>query len=182
MSRSAQISSERIVEALIFASPEPVPPSKLAKIASLPQSDVPKVVERLNAEYDRTGRPFEVRLVGGGYALYLKPEFSPWVDELVGRHRRLHLTRSMFEVLAIVAIKQPVTKPVIDKIRGVNSAAPIFQLLKQGLITIKGRERSPGRPFLYATTNKFLRVFGLDSIESIPSFEELQRMFGEVSG
>ncbi len=168
---------EEIVEALIFAAPEPVPAAKLGKIAGIAKEEIPSLVEKLNRAYSRSGRPFEIRKIAGGYAAYIKPDLSPWIEELLGRDRGIHLTRPMFEVLAIVSVKQPITKPEIDKIRGVNSSAPLAQLLKQGLVTISGRQQSPGRPFLYTTTRKFLKAFGLNSPRDIPSFEELQKMF-----
>ncbi|MCD6531437.1 SMC-Scp complex subunit ScpB [bacterium] len=172
-----------LVEALIFSAQEPVPPHKLAKITGVDKSEIPRIVEQLNEQYQRGGRSFLIRQVAGGYAFYVKPDFAHWIDELFGRERGIHLTRSMFEVLAIVAVKQPVTKPVIDKIRGVNSSGPINQLLKSGLITIRGRASTPGKPFLYGTTQKFLKLFGLNRPEDIPSFEELEKMFaGEGNG
>ncbi|RKZ28740.1 SMC-Scp complex subunit ScpB [bacterium] len=171
------IKPETIIEALIISAPEPITTSKLAKVAGVEREKVFGIVKNLNEEYRKSGRSFEIREVAGGYAVYVLPDFAPWIQEILGRDRGLHLTRAMFETLAIIAIKQPITKPMIDKIRTVNSSAPIMQLLKQGLITIAGRQHSPGKPFLYRTTHKFLKVFGLKSAQDIPSFEELQKMF-----
>ncbi|RKZ31131.1 SMC-Scp complex subunit ScpB [bacterium] len=179
MSKNSDINVNSIIEALIFSSPEPVPANKLAKIAGIPREDVPAIVDNLNSNYQKNQRSFSIRQVGGGYAYYVKPDFAHWIDELLGRNRGINLTRSMFEVLAIIAVKQPTTKPVVDKIRGVNSTAPLNHLLKQGLVTIKGRASTPGKPFIYATTVKFLKVFGLNSPEDIPSFEELEKMLGD---
>jgi len=180
MSIKSQINAKAILEALIFASPEPVQHSKLAKIAGLSREEIPVIVEELNESYCKYGRSFQIRQIAGGYAFYVLPDFALWINDLLGKNRGIHLTRSMFETLAIIAVKQITTKPVIDKIRGVNSQAPIHHLLKQGLITIHGRATSPGKPFLYATTTKFLKVFGLNSPEDIPSFEELTKMFEET--
>lgn len=176
------ISSETIIEALVFSAPDPVPSSKLAKIAGVAKENIPRIIDGLNDGYKSSGRAFEIRLVGGGYAPYIRQDFAPWIEELLGKGRGLHLTRAMFETLAIVAVKQPITKPIVDKIRGVNSSAPLAQLLKQGLVTISGRQQSPGRPFLYATTRKFLKAFGLNSPQDIPSFEELRKMFETTDG
>ena len=177
MSKDANINTESIVEALIFASPESVTDRKIAKIAGIEREIVQQIIENLNEKYRRNGSSFEIRQVAGGYALYILPDFAPWIEELLGKNRGVHLTRSMFETLAIIAVKQPITKPVVDKIRGVNSAGPINQLLKQGLITFRGRASTPGRPFIYGTTTKFLKVFGLNSPQDIPTFEELEKMF-----
>ena len=173
----SHINAETIVEALIFAAPEPVHDAKLARIAGVPREQIGRIIDELNKKYESATRSFEIRRVAAGYAIYVKQDFAPWLEELLGGDRGIHLTRPMFEVLAIVAVKQPITKPVIDKIRGVNSSAPLAQLLKSGLITITGRQSGPGRPFEHGTTRKFLKIFGLNSPQDIPSFEELQKMF-----
>ncbi len=171
------IKPDTIIEALIFSAPDPVHASKLAKIAGVPKEEVGEIIARLNRLYRESGRSFAIREIAGGYAIYISQDFAPWIQEILGKDRGLHLTRAMFETAAIIAVKQPITKPMIDKIRTVNSSAPIMQLLKQGLVTIAGRQQSPGRPFLYRTTQKFLKVFGLNSPQDIPSFEELQKIF-----
>ncbi|MCD6594808.1 SMC-Scp complex subunit ScpB [bacterium] len=177
MSNDTNINTESIVEALIFASSEPVQDRKLAKIAGVEREIIQRIITKLNEKYRNDGNSFEIRQVGGGYSVYILSDFATWVEELLGKNRGVHLTRSMFEALAIIAVKQPITKPVIDKIRGVNSSGPVTQLLKQGLITFRGRASSPGRPFIYGTTIKFLKVFGLNSPQDIPTFEELEKMF-----
>jgi len=171
------INPETILEALIFAAPEPVQEVKLAKVAGMQKEQVAGVISELNEIYNQNGRSFEIRHIGNGYSFYVKPDFAPWITELFGADKGVHLTRPMFEVLAIIAVKQPITKPIVDKIRSVNSSAPLTQLLKLGLITISGRHSGPGKPFLYVTTKKFLKSFGLNSPEEIPTFEELQKMF-----
>lgn len=173
----SNIGNASIIEALIFASPDPVPESRLAKVSGEPTGEIGRIVEELNEIYRRNGRAFEIRAIGGGYAIYVRQDFAPWIEELLGKNKGLHLTRATFEALAVIAVKQPITKPTIDKIRRVNSSAPMAQLLKQGMITIAGRQKGPGRPFLYATTSKFLKCFGLNSTQDIPSFDELQKMF-----
>ncbi len=166
-----------IVEALIFASTEPVSESKIAKAANIDTEEVRKSIDALNIAYRETNRSFEIRFVAGGYAFYILPDYAPWIDDLLGRNKEFHLSRAMFETLAVIALKQPVTKPIIEKIRGVNSSAPVTSLAKLGLITIRGRSDGPGKPFLYATTPKFLKLFGLNRPEDIPSFEELEKLF-----
>ena len=177
MNEVSQIYPETIIEALIFAAPEPVNDAKLAKIAGVHREEIPTFVESLNSSYERQGRSFRIRKIGGGYSIYVMHDFAPWIEELLGKDKDMHITRPMFEVLALISLKQPVTKPIIDKIRGVNSQAPLAHLIKSGLITISGRARTPGKPFLYNTSKKFLKIFGLNSSEDIPSFEELQKMF-----
>lgn len=167
-----------LVEALIFASPDPAPPRQIAKVAGLEPERIKAIVEELNQEYRHWGKPYLIREVAGGYAFHLSPDYSHFVEEFLGKKNTPRLTRSMFEVLAIVAIKQPVIKPVVDKVRGVDSSAPLAKLLDIGLVTIVGRQKSPGKPFLYGTTQKFLELFGLNSKDDIPSFEELEKIFG----
>lgn len=171
-----KISEKSIIEALIIASPEPISDGKLSKIIGIDKNDIVSIVQQLNKEYKESERSFEIRKIAGGYVLYVRPDFSQWIVELSTRSDS-ELTRSMIEVAAIVAIKQPVTKSVIDKVRGVNSVGPLRQLLEEKLITIRSRAKSPGRPFLYSTTKKFLKIFGLSSESEIPTIEELGNLF-----
>lgn len=177
MGGKSHISSETIIEALVFASSEPIGEQKLSKVAGVAREEVKQIIQQLNEKYERAGNCFRIRHVGGGYLFYVREDFAPWIEELVGRDRGIHLTKPMFETLGIIAVMQPISKPMIDKIRAVNSSAPLAHLMKHGLITIVGRGKGPGRPFLYGTTKKFLKTFGLNSAEEIPSFEELKRMF-----
>lgn len=170
-----------IVEAIIFASPTPVSPEKIARIASIsPSDEIEKMVVRLNEEYSRGNRAFRIKPIAGGYQFFTLSEFAPFLNELFSEKSRLRLTRAMLETLSIIALKQPVTKPVIEKIRGADSSGPVHSLLECGLITIKGRQKMPGRPFVYGTTDEFLRLFGLHRIEDLPGEDELAQLFGEM--
>jgi len=172
------ISDESIVEALIAASPEPISEYKISRATGIDPQRITKIVDDLNRQYRNSGRSFEIRYIAGGYSFYVLPDFAPWLEELASR-TSLHITRSMLEVLAIVAVKQPVTKKVIDKIRGVNSIGPLQQLLSERLITIKGRAKTPGKPFIYVITKRFLKLFGLEKDSDIPKIEELKELFEE---
>jgi segregation and condensation protein B len=114
--------------------------------------------------------------VAGGYQLATKPEFAELVSRLFRGKRRVRLTRAALETLAIIAYKQPTTRPEIDAIRGVSSGGVIETLLERNLVRIAGRADSVGRPLLYATSSEFLQYLGLDSLRDLPSIEELEAM------
>ncbi len=168
-----------IVEALVFAAPGPITASRIAQIASVPPEEVDQIVDKLNELYENSGRAFRINRIAGGYQFFTITTYAPYVSELFVDKGQIHLTRAMLEVLSIVALKQPVTKPVIDKIRGADSSAPVRTLLENGLITIRRRQKSPGRPFLYGTTEEFLKLFGLERLEDLPKAEELAGFFDE---
>ncbi len=176
----SKITKTGIVEALIFASPGPVGAKRLMNIASLESTDeADRIVETLNETYEKNGRVFRIKRLAGGYQFFTLTGYAPFVGELFTVSGQPHLTHAMLEALSIIALRQPTTKPVVDKIRGADSSAPIHSLLEAGLITIKGRQKTPGRPFLYATTDEFLKMFGLDSIAELPKEDDLAELFSD---
>ena len=176
----SEVSKKGIIEALIFASPNAMPRSKMASISNLDSAaDVDALVESLNAEYERNGRSFRIKSIAGGYQFFTSMAYAPYLREVFGGKGAVRLSRAMLEVLSIVALKQPVTKPIIDKTRAADSSGPLHSLLEQGLITIRGRRKGPGRPFLYGTTRKFLSFFGLERLEDLPNEAEIASLFSE---
>jgi len=172
-----------IVEALILASPEPIPGKRIAESETdLTAAKVAKVVMELNTRYETSGASFRIREVAGGYQYYILPDFTKYVDELFTRRRKMRLTRAALETLAIVAYKQPVTKVDIDHIRGVESEGVLHNLLEKNLVVIKGRSESVGRPLQYATTDEFLKFFGLNSLEELPEMSEIEELVKASSG
>jgi len=172
-----------IVEALILASPEPIPAKRIIESgADLTPSKVGNAVMELNARYESTGSSFRIREIAGGYQYYILPDFTKFVDELFTRRRKMRLTRAALETLAIVAYKQPVTKVEIDHIRGVESDGVIHNLLEKNLVVIKGRSESVGRPLQYATTDEFLKFFGLNSLEELPELSEIEELIKASDG
>lgn len=172
-----------LIEALILASPEPLAVKRITESGTdLTPSGVAHAVMELNARYESLGSSFRIREVAGGYQYYILPEYSKYVEALFTRHRRMRLTRAALETLAIVAYKQPVTKVDIDHIRGVESDGVVHNLLEKNLVVIKGRAESVGRPLQYATTDEFLKFFGLNTLEELPEMSEIEELIKASEG
>ena len=167
-----------IVEALIFASPEPITPKLLFKLlAEEPKEDVAAAVDALRAEYDR--RPgLQFVDVAGGYQIVTRPELHEWVRRLFHERSAQKLTVQGLETLAVIAYKQPITALEISDIRGVNTSGVLSTLLERHLIKIVGRKNVVGRPFLYATTKEFLIRFGLNDLNDLPKIEDMAEALG----
>ncbi len=157
------------VEAVLFASREPVASRKLARLVGLEDGTRARaLVRKLNERYRRVGAAFCAVEVAGGFQLRTLPEFSPWLFRLLGSPLETRLTNSAMETLAIVAYEQPIMRAGVERIRGVHCGDVLRQLLEQGLIKIVGRSEELGRPFLYGTTKRFLQTFGFMKIEDLP--------------
>jgi segregation and condensation protein B len=167
-----------IIEALIFASPEPVTVKTLIKLLeSEPKEEVVAAVEALKQEYDRPGG-LQMVEVAGGYQIVTRPELHEWVRRLFHERTTQKLSVAALETLAVVAYKQPVTGPEITDIRGVNTAGVLGTLLERKLIKIVGRKQVVGRPFLYGTTREFLERFGLNDLSDLPKVEDMSDLLG----
>jgi segregation and condensation protein B len=159
-----------VVEALLFASDAPVEAERIQEVLDLGSPDEARALvgalrERLGGE----GRALQVIEAGGGFRLVTRPEVAPWLVRLARSRTRSRLSRPALEALAIIAYRQPVSRPEVDAIRGVNSEGVLDNLLDRRMIRIAGRKDSPGRPFLYETTREFLVAFGLRGIEDLPA-------------
>ncbi|MEO0102067.1 MAG: SMC-Scp complex subunit ScpB [candidate division WOR-3 bacterium] len=168
--------SKRILEAILFCAHEPISPRRLALTLKMSEKEVERIVEELNWEYERDGHSFRIHKIVAGYQLYTLPEYAEWI-KLFFTPKRPKLSKAAREILAIIAFKQPITKPEIEKIRGVDSTSTLHYLLERKLIKIAGRAKKLGAPFLYKTTKEFLKYFGLSKIEDLPSAEELDSFF-----
>jgi segregation and condensation protein B len=167
-----------IVEALIFASPDPLTPRALYTLLdSEPQEDVAAALESLKRDYDRPGG-LQLVEVAGGYQIVTRPELHEWVRRLFQERSSQRLSVQALETLAVVAYKQPVTAPEIAEIRGVNTSAVVATLIDRRLVKVAGRKRVVGRPFLYATTREFLIRFGLKDLTDLPKIEEMAEALG----
>lgn len=162
---------KRAVEAILFAAGYPVKYEKLSEVIGLPQRDLRGLIESMSREYD--GRGIQLLLYPDACQLTTKEVFAPYIREALGIKRGGNLSNSSLEVLAVVAYNQPVTRAYVDAIRGVDSSYAVTSLLDKGLIEAVGRLDAPGRPMLYGTTDKFLRVFGLNSLADLPETEAL---------
>ena len=167
-----------IVEALIFASPEPITARTLFKLlAGEPKEDITAAVQALRAEYDqRPGLQFVE--VAGGYQIVTRPELHEWVRRLFHERSSQKLTVQALETLAVIAYKQPVTALEISDIRGVNTSGVLSTLLERHFIKIVGRKNVVGRPFLYATTREFLIRFGLNDLGDLPKVDDMAEALG----
>jgi len=160
------------VEALLFASEAPVEAERIQEVLDLPSAgQARELVQMLVERLDGQGRALQIIEVGGGYRLVTRPEVAPWLVKLARSRTRSRLSRSALETLAIIAYRQPASRPDIDAVRGVNSEAVLDNLLDRRMVRIAGRKDSPGRPFLYETTRDFLVAFGLRDLADLPKVE-----------
>lgn len=155
------------LEAVLFAAGEPLSVAEIAGIMQLEKPQVWELLGTLAQSYEDEGRGLMLREIGGGYQLVTKPEHYR-VLSTMGKKKEIKLTNAAMEILAIVAFKQPVTRAEMEAIRGVKVDGVVNTLLELDLITEAGRKKALGNPILYATTDKFLTVFGLGSIDDLP--------------
>ena len=167
-----------IIEALIFASPDPLTLKTLFRLLDEePPEDVERALEALQADYDARGG-LQMVQVAGGYQICTRPEFHEWVRRRFHEHSKQRLSVQALETLAVIAYKQPITGPEISEIRGVNTSAVVGTLLERQLVKVVGRRPVVGRPFLYATTREFLNRFGLSDLGDLPKVEEMAEALG----
>ena len=175
---TASAEVKAVVEALVFASPEPMTPKMLFKLlAEEPREDVLAAIEALKADYEN--RPgLQMVEVAGGYQIVTRPDLHEWVRRLFHERSTAKLTVQGLETLAVIAYKQPITALEITEIRGVNTSGVLSTLLERHLIKIVGRKNVVGRPFLYATTKEFLIRFGLKDLHDLPKIEDMAEALG----
>lgn len=163
------------VEALLFASDEPLTERRVRDILALRDVRVARgILQSLKEEYAQAGRGVQIEEVAGGYRMTSNPAFAHQVERLRRTERHARLSQAALETLAIVAYKQPVHRADIEAVRGVQVDAVLRSLQDRGLIRVVGRAEILGRPFLYGTTRRFLEVFGLKSLDDLPKAEELR--------
>ena len=161
-----------VVEALLFASDVPLEAERVREVLDLENAAAAReLLDQLRQRYDAEPRGLAIVEVGGGWRMVTRPELAPWLVRLARARTRVRLSRPALETLAIVAYKQPVSRPEIDAVRGVNSEATLDNLLERRLIRIGGRKEAPGRPFVYETTREFLVAFGLRDPGELPRIE-----------
>ena len=167
-----------ILEALIFASPEPLTRKAIDKLlASEPKEDIDAAIRELKRDYDRPGG-LQLVEVAGGLQIVTREDLHEWVRRLFHERTTQKLTAQALETLAVIAYKQPITALEITEIRGVNTSGVLNTLLERHLIKIVGRKKVVGRPFLYATTKEFLIRFGLNDIGDLPKIEDMAEALG----
>ncbi|HUF92447.1 MAG TPA: SMC-Scp complex subunit ScpB [Candidatus Limnocylindria bacterium] len=161
-----------VVEALLFASDAPLEADRIREVLDLEHADAARaLVSELSARYDEAGRGLSIMEVGGGYRMVTRADLAPWLVRLARARTKVRLSRPALETLAIIAYKQPVSRPEVDAVRGVNSDGVLDNLLERRLVRIAGRKEAPGRPFIYETTREFLVAFGLRDLGDLPKVE-----------
>lgn len=162
---------KRVIEALLFASADPVPLAKISEITRqiypLRPKQIIQILNQLKQDYLAHKRAFKLEEIAHGYVLRTYEEYAPYIEHLFHQKRSEKLSQPATEVLAIIAYRQPITRPQIDAIRGVDSSGTISTLLERELIETSGRLEAPGRPPLYSTTKLFLKQFGLKDLNQL---------------
>jgi segregation and condensation protein B len=162
---------EEVLEGLLFVATSGVTVSQLAEALEVEIDEIRTALKRLEQSYgSRQG--LRLQWHAGRVQMTTSPELSPLIERFLGLEAIARLSRAALETLAIVAFKQPVTRPSVDAIRGVNSDGVIKNLLSKGLLEEIGRSEGPGRPILYGTTADFLQHFGISSLEDLPDLED----------
>ncbi len=166
---------KRAIEAILFAAGYPVRYDKLAEVLGLSEKDVHTLLDDMAPDFNSDASPRGLRLLllPETVQLCTKEQFMPYIREALGIRRGGNLSASSLEVLAVVAYNQPVTRAFVDQVRGVDSSYAVNSLIDKALIESCGRLDAPGRPMLYVTTDKFLRVFGFNSLDDLPATEPL---------
>lgn len=175
---------KNIIEALIFSSDEPLTNAEIIRAikgidgedSEINAEDISSAVDQINNEFEQTNRAFRIIKIAGGYIFATREEYAKYIGYLSSEKTKRRLSQAALETLAIIAYKQPITKPELESIRGVNSDYILATLLDKKLITISGRAETIGRPLLYSTTDEFLKYFGLNSLSDLPKPREIEEI------
>lgn len=169
---------KRLIEALLFSSNEPLPFNKIREVTDelhpLKPRELKEILFEIQNECLKEQRGYRLEEIGQGYMLRTCEEFSPYIELLYRNKRTEKLSQAAAEVLAIIAYRQPITRPKIEAIRGVDSSGVVVSLIERGLIHAVGKLEAPGRPTLYGITQEFLSHFGLKNIQELPGMKEEQ--------
>ena len=165
---------ESVIEAVLFASDEPLPAARLASIVEVGPKQVRQHIQDLNRKYRENHNSFRIEQIAGGYQMLTLSCYGYWLKKLLRARSDTKLSPAALETLAVIAYKQPVLRADIEAVRGVAAGEVIRGLMYKGLVKIVGRAEVLGRPMLYGTTKKFLEVFGLNSLKDLPKVEELK--------
>ena len=176
----------QVAEAVIFAADDPVPADRIAAVfaevtgeAAPDAAAVGAAVEHLNETYTAHHHALRVEVWAGGFRMATVPALAPFVKALFAQDRAQRLSRSLMETLAIVAYKQPTTRPEIEHVRGVSADYAVRKLLEMGFVDVQGRADSLGRPLLYGTTSHFLEQFGLADLDDLPTLREIEELLDD---
>lgn len=172
-----------VIEALIFASSDPMSWEKISAIIKesedeleLNETVIKRIIDQLNERFEQNDLSFRIEKTGGGYTFVTQPRYHPWLSIYQHENAYRRLSQPAIETLAIVAYRQPITKPEVDSIRGVDSGYILRQLLEKLLVKVSGRADSVGKPLLYKTTTHFLKHFGINSVDELPKPREIDEI------
>jgi segregation and condensation protein B len=169
-----------VIESLIFVSLEPLNLEKIRSICTeFSNTEIEQAIQELVEGYASNDRGIQIIQAAGGYLFSTKSEYDQWIRRLLSLEQKSKLSHAGLETLATVAYHQPVTLAEISALRGVDATHSLKSLLQKKLVKITGRKKSPGRPLIYRTTDKFLTYFGLDNIKDLPSEEEILKILDE---
>jgi segregation and condensation protein B len=170
---------KKIVEALIFASDTPITENRIKNVVmELDSAQINDIVNELNSEYEQNEHAFKIAQLAGGFQFVTRSEYAQYIKQYYKGRTKSRLSRAALETLAIIAFKQPISRPEIDSIRGVNSDGVVKNLLERNLICITGRSEHIGRALLYSTTPEFLQYFGVNDISDLPKPKEIEELLG----
>ena len=176
----------QVAEALVFGADEPVSGARIAEVFSEIRGDprpapaeVDQAIELLNGAYEQAGHAIRVYKWADGFRMATVPEVAPFLKAFLDDQRSRRLSRSLLEALAVVAYRQPVTKPEVDFIRGVDSDYALRKLMEMDMVDVIGRSDAVGRPLLYGTTSAFLETFGLENLETLPNLREVEDLLND---
>ena len=180
---------KNLIETLVFAADEPLTVREIkamyeqqlagAEDRHIEQAEIQQIIEALNREYQQGDRGYRIVAIAGGFQFATMENYAEWIGRLYKEQGRRKLSQSSLESLAIIAYKQPITKPEIESIRGVNCDYVMKTLLEKDLVSIVGRAETVGRPLLYGTTREFLKHFGLNDVTDLPRPREIEEILGE---
>jgi segregation and condensation protein B len=159
------------IEAILFVSGERVTARELMDLLEITEPELKELIHEMTLDYEQSGRGIKLLAVDDAYILGTKPEYAPLLNRIFKKASR-RLSPAALEVLAIIAYKQPVTRPEIEQIRGVKTERVLATLLEKGIIKEAGKKAVLGKPILYETTHEFLKIFGLSSLDELPILEE----------
>ena len=176
-----------IIETLIFSSDDSIPAAEIINAIKgidgdeieINPDDIENAVKELNENYSINNNAFKILKIANGFLFATTEDYAKYVGYLSSERTKRRLSPAALETLAIIAYKQPITKPELESIRGVNSDHILSALLEKNLITIKGRAETIGRPLLYATTDEFLKYFGLNSLSDLPKPREITEIMND---
>ena len=172
----------RILEAILLIAKEPLSARKLATMAGLADpTEARTLARKLNEQFDSTGHAFRVEEIAGGMQLLTRPQFATWLRRLEHVPGEELLSQGMLETLAIIAYRQPLIRAEIEAIRGVSCDEVLRQLMQRDIVRICGRHEELGRPYLYGTSKRFLQLFGLQSLDSLPRAQKIRAAEAETA-